>query len=114
MAIPTDNNGVARLRLTDKDSEIDSGKPWRACGDFGVIDPVVKYDDSLRVNAGYVLCEPRTPDYSWLGITGFPTKQVVQQGIVTPNACGKATASPRPGEVIIFVRPLTWWEKLKQ
>jgi hypothetical protein len=41
-------------------------------------------------------------------------KQVVQQGIVTANTCGKATASPKPGEVTIFVRPLTWWEQLKQ
>jgi hypothetical protein len=33
---------------------------------------------------------------------------------LTDNDCGKATASPKPGELIIFVRPLTWWEKLKQ
>jgi hypothetical protein len=39
---------------------------------------------------------------------------VLQQGIATPNTCGKATASPEPGDLIIFVRPLTWWEKLKQ
>ncbi len=114
MAIPTDKNGVARLRLTDRDSEIDTRNPWKGCGDFGVINPIVKYDDSLRINAGYVLCQQRTPDYSWLAMRDFSTEQVVRQGIVTANACGKATASPKPGEVIIFVRPLSWWEKLKQ
>jgi hypothetical protein len=114
MAIPTDNNGVASLRLTDKDAEIDIHNRWNGCGDFGVINPVVKYDNSLRIHAGYALCQPHTPDYSWLALTDFSTDRVIQQGIVTPNSCGSATASLKPGEVIIFVRPLSWWEKLKQ
>lgn len=114
MAIPTDENGVARVRLTDKDSEVDAGRRWRECGDFGVIDPVVKYSSSVRANAGYVLCQPHAPDYSWLALTTFSTEQLIQYGIVTPNSCGKATASLKPGEAIIFVRPLNWWEKLKQ
>jgi hypothetical protein len=106
MAIPTDKDGVASLRLTDKDSEINTRRPWKGCGDFGVINPVVKYDDSLRINAGYVLCQLRKPDYSWLATRDFSAKQVVQQGIVTANTCGAATASPKSGEVILFVRPL--------
>lgn len=114
MAIPTDENGVARLPLTDKDGEIDINNRWKGCGDFGVINPVVKYNDSLRINAGYVLCQSRTPDHSWLAVTDLSTKEVLQHGIATTNTCGKATASPKPGEVILFVRSLSWWEKLKQ
>jgi len=114
MAIPTDKNGVARLRLTEKDSEINIQSHWKGCGEFGVVNPVVKYNDSLRINAGYVLCQSRKSDYSWLAIRDFSTKEVLQRGVVTANTCGKATASPKPGEVIIFVRPLSWWEKLKQ
>jgi hypothetical protein len=114
MAIPSDENGVARLRLTDKDGEIDMNNRWKGCGDFGVISPVVKYNDSLRINAGYVLCQSRTPDHTWLAIADLSTKEVLQHGIVTPNTCGKATALPEPGEVIIFVRPLSWWEKQKE
>ena len=114
MAIPADNNGIALLRLTDKDEEININNRGKGCGEFGVIDPVVKYDDSLRINAGYAWCQAHGSDYSWLAIADFSMKQVVQQGIVTANTCGKATASPKPGEVTIFVRPLTWWEQLKQ
>lgn len=114
IAVPTDKNGVARLRLTDQDSEVDARRRWKGCGDFGVIDPVVKYESSIRINAGYVLCQPEAPDYSWLALTSLSTEQLIQKGIVTPNSCGKPTASPKPGEVIIFVRPLNWWEKLKQ
>ena len=114
MAIPTDTNGIAWLRLTDKDSDINIRNRWDRCGDFGVNNPVVKYDDSFRINAGYVLCQLHTHDYSWLAMTDFSTKQVLQQGVVTANTCSKVRASPEPGEVILFVRPLTWWEKLKQ
>jgi len=114
MAIPTDEKGVARLRVTDKDGEIDIHNRWNGCGDFGMVNPVVKYNDSLRINAGYVSCQSRASDHSWLAITDLSTKEVLQHGVVTANTCGKATASPKPGELIIFVRPLSWWEKLKQ
>jgi hypothetical protein len=114
IAIPTDKDGIARLRLTDKDGEIDIHDRWKDCGLFGVINPVVKYDDVLPINVGYVLCQSHTSDYSWLAITDLSTKELLQQGIVTTNTCGRATASPKLGEMIIFVRPLSWWEKLKQ
>ena len=113
LAIPTDSNGVATLRLTHKDSEVDVHNQWKACGYFGVKDPVVKYSDSLEINVGYVRCQTQTADYSWLSQTEFSMEQVIDHGVVTPNSCGKATASPKPGEVILFVRPLTWWEKMK-
>lgn len=113
MAIPTDKDGIARLRLTDKNAEVNIQNQWKGCGLFGVINPVVRYADSIRVNAGYVSCKPHTPDYSWLAMTDFSTKKVIKSGFVTPNACGKAKASPEPGDIIFFVRPLTLWEKLK-
>jgi hypothetical protein len=61
-----------------------------------------------------MLCEPHTPDYSWLATMRFATKKILQSGVVTANVCGKVTASPEPGEAILFVRPLSWWKKLKQ
>lgn len=110
LPISTDTSGVAQLYLTNHDAEV--GKPCPNCSNSKT--PVMKYDDTLKIQAGYVLCELRKSDYSWLFIMTFPTQKVLEQGIVTANTCGKATASPKPGEVVIFVRPLTWWEKLKQ
>ena len=114
MAIPTDKDGAAWLCLTDKDAGANAQNHPNSCGDFGVTHPVVKYADTIRVVAGYVLCQPHAPDYSWLATMEFATKQIVQHGIVTANSCGKSTVSPNPGELVIFVRPLTWWEKFKQ
>jgi len=110
----TDRSGSAVLRLTHADGEINTQSQLLSCGLRGLINPVVKYGDTISVRAGYVLCQRNTPDYSWLARTDFSTEEVLQRGIVTANICGKATASPKPGEVILFVRPLSWWEKLKQ
>jgi len=66
MAIPTDESGIARLRLTHNDSEIDIHNRWKGCGDFGVVNPVVKYDDSLHIRAGYV-CYANCANLTTLG-----------------------------------------------
>ncbi len=114
MAIPTDKNGVARLRLTDNDAEVTTAAGWEGCGGFGVINPIVKYKPFIEVNVAYVVCEPRGTDFSWLKLKHFSTERLVREGFVTANTCGKLTASARPGALIIFVRPLNFWEKLKQ
>ena len=110
----TDKDGTVTLHLTDDGANINNATQNLVCGLSGVINPVVKYGDTIYVRPGYVLCQFRSPDYSWLTMTNFSTEEILQNGVVTANTCGKATASPKPGEVIIFVRPLSWWEKLKQ
>lgn len=92
MVIPTDKDGVASLVLTDKEGEVNV-PDVEGDGSHVVVNPVVKYDDDLGINAPYVLCQPGTPDYSWLVIRHISTKQIVAQGVVTPNACGTATVS---------------------
>lgn len=114
LTIPTETDGAARLRLTNSDAEIKTDDSWKGCGDFGVINPVVRYKDLFKVNVGYVVCEPHGTDFSWLEVKKLSTKEVIERGVVTANTCGKPTASPTPGQVIIFVRPLNFWEKLKQ
>jgi hypothetical protein len=114
MMIPTDKDGIARLRLTDNDNEVYIHRRNKFPGDSVVNDPIVKYDDKMQVNIGHVICYPHVREYSWLATIDISSKQLLQQGIVWPNACGKVTEEPKPGELVIFVRPLTWWEKLKQ
>jgi hypothetical protein len=36
---------------------------------------------------------------------------VLAHGAVGANKCGKATAQPTPGQLVLFVRPPHWWEK---
>ena len=114
IAIPTDGNGVARLQLTLNAGEINIPNPSNDRGSIVVANPVVKYNESLRINVPFASCGSGGSNYSWLESEQFSAKQILQHGYVSPNTCGKPTASPNPGQVILFVRPLTWWEKLKQ
>ncbi|HWW24242.1 MAG TPA: hypothetical protein VNY78_10075 [Edaphobacter sp.] len=114
IVIPTDGNGVASLQLTRNTAEINIPTPSNDRGSVVVASPVVKYDDSLQINVGYVLCQPNVGDYSWLKTMDLTTSRVLQEGIAMANTCGKSRWPAKPGEVIIFVRPLNWWERLKE
>lgn len=113
IVVPTDGKGFARIQLTSNPSEVNI--PNSTNSGSNVVDhPIVKYDESLQINVPYVLCGSGGSNYSWLGLLNFSTKEILQRGYASPNTCGKITISPQPGQVILFVRPLTFWEKLKQ
>lgn len=113
IVVPTNGKGVARIQLTSNPREVNIPNSTNSGSD--VVDhPIVKYDESLQINVPYVLCGSRGSNYSWLKSEKFSTKEILHHGYASPNTCGKITASPQPGQVILFVRPLTFWEKLKQ
>jgi hypothetical protein len=114
--IPMDKDGVARLRLTHKDNEVDiSYNSKLGCGGTGAINPVLKYDDTLSTysTGDHPSCafSESVPNARWKEID-FSTKEVLQHGVISANTCGKVTASPQPGEVILFVRPRNFQEKV--
>ena len=113
IAIPTDDNGVARLQLTLNPNEenipISTGH-----GTIVEKHPVVKYDESFRINVPYVLCGVGEGNHSPLELKNLSTKEVLDHGYASGNTCGKVTASPQPGQVVLFVRPLRFMEKMKQ
>lgn len=115
--IPADKDGVAQLRLTQKDSEVDiSYNPKLGCGGNGAINPAFKYDDTLTiyVTGNHPSCALLESNplarYKALDLSA---KEVLQHGVVSANTCGEATASPQPGEVVVFVRTRNFQEKFR-
>jgi hypothetical protein len=145
--VPADKHGVAPLRLTHNDSEInvpeckgmqadgeklrlnpnkkdekEFNEKYKDCTGIEVDNPVVKYADSISIQTlpgdiswkaggggrsmGYVPCwvDSNQNKYSWTTITDFSTQDVLRQGVVTANTCGRAAVSANPGQVILFVR----------
>jgi hypothetical protein len=113
IVIPTHEKGIARLQLTMNPSEVNIPNSKNS-GSIVIDHPVAKYEESFRINAPYVLCEPGGGHYSWLELKNFSAKEVLDHGYASANTCRKVTASPQPGQVVLFVRPLTFWEKMKQ
>jgi hypothetical protein len=110
----TDGNGIFSLRLTQRDEKPNGESQRLACGLTGTVNFAMTYGDTISIRSGYALCQKDTRDHSWLARSIFSTDEVLQHGVVTANTCGKATAAQRPGELVLFVRPLAWWEKLKK
>lgn len=110
IAIPTDDSGVARLQLTLNPNEVNIPV---STGHGTIVEnhPVVKYDESFQINAPYVLCGSGKGKHTPLELKSFSTKKVLDHGYASENTCVKVTASPQPGQIVLFVRPLTFMEK---
>jgi hypothetical protein len=61
-------------------------------------------DCRMRVRYGKVV-EGGTTEWA------YRFADILAHGAVGGNKCGKATAQPIPGQLVLFVRPPHWWEK---
>jgi hypothetical protein len=71
--------------------------------------------NGLGINGAWTPCtrqklydsETRTYGNEYL----YPVSTIVASGLIARNNCSKITAAAKPGELVIFIRPTTWWEK---
>lgn len=42
----------------------------------------------------------------------YPISEILEHGAVSENRCGKATAKPKPGELILFIKPIPAWKRI--
>ena len=114
VVLHTDKSGIAELGLTQNDNEVHiSYNPTLGCGGTGATNPVVKYGDTLTTTTGdYPSCSfpERVPNARWKELD-FSTEEVLQHGVAAENTCGHVTASPQPGQVVLFVRRRNHQEK---
>lgn len=114
IVVATDQDGIARLELTSDAARVNISPVSPDSGSIVMPNPVMQYNESLRINVPYALCISQGSSSSWLTIQHFSTKQILEQGYVSPNTCGKTSVPQKPGQIIIFARPLTWLERWKQ
>jgi len=44
----------------------------------------------------------------------YPFKSILQLGVSSSNVCGRIRGKAAPGELIFFVRPRSFWEKMRE
>jgi hypothetical protein len=44
----------------------------------------------------------------------YSISRIIASGIAAPNGCTKRAVTAQPGEFFIFVRPMNFWEKMKE
>ncbi len=45
---------------------------------------------------------------------GYNLQEIAAKGVAAENHCGDAPARSRPGELVIFVRPVRWYEGINR
>jgi hypothetical protein len=109
--VATDDKGIARILLSYDDASARPGRKISACFGRATVDAVLRYGNSVDIIPNRdkaVDCRPRTNKWGTRDYS-YPMTLIIQRGIVPANACGKATATPTPGEVTLFVKPVHWW-----
>lgn len=123
LLVPTNKDGIAVLHLRGNEVTADAacqgwskeahrlegagtislmGDYYVACQEYGKLAP----GERPTPQNSAALTKELIPTYS--------IKEILQSGISSANSCGKVRAKAKPGELVFFVRPRSFWERLKQ
>ena len=83
----------------------------------GTVIVIVPHAEKSFLVAGEWLADCRggnKPGKNFIDSNVYELTQVFSTGIVTQNSCGKAQRQSIPGVLTFFVRPLHWWEKMRE
>jgi hypothetical protein len=114
----TNRDGVVVLRVSDDKLVAEAG-----CQGWPVQAAWPTGSEGILVTGDYyVACQeyakvvPNAAKPKFMGKIPplYPVKEILEPGISASNTCGKFRAKPKPGELIFFVRPPGFWEKMRQ
>ena len=124
LVAPTNSDGVVVLHFENNQATADAALR-HACNGMAVLGPKAVPNGMEEITIApdeYVGCqeygkvvpgEPVTPNLVRQLMPSYPIKKILESGISAANTCGKFRAEAKPGELVFFVRPRTWLEKLK-
>jgi hypothetical protein len=121
MVVPTNRYGVATLYVGGVGSAPTGAPGGRGCSGLETSHPIVPKLGTIEVRGGrYLFCQeytnivPGTPATTTEAMKPLPcysVARILTSGIAAGNTCGKFRAQAKPGELIVFARPLSLWEK---
>jgi len=118
---PTNNEGVVVLYFAD--NTVTAGSvPHPACGKWLAVSPKANPNDADAIvvsGAYYVICQELGEVHSGGHLERFippayKIRKILESGVSAANTCGKFRAQAKPGELIIFVRPPTFMERMRE
>jgi hypothetical protein len=122
---PTDGTGAVTLHIDGNMVSADAA-PARACKGTAISGPKPFADSDVRISVEpdfYVGCqeygrpspgEPLTKDTIPSMIPSYSVRAIRESGVFAGNSCSGLRVKAKPGELTLFVRPIHWWEKVKQ
>jgi|SRR5208283_1520991 len=120
---PTNKDGIVVLHLENDQMTADAQSP-HACNGMASLGPKVlpQGTDAITILPDeYMACQeyakvpnPAKPKFVAEVPPLYSIKKILESGVAASNTCGKFRAQAKPGELIFFVRPRSFWERLKE
>lgn len=117
MVAATNKNGSAALRLSENEITTEAGCPgWptqasRPAGSASIIvsgDRYIACQEYRKIKSGESPINPLTT------MPAYPVAKILESGMSAANTCGKFRTEAKPGELIIYMRSLHWWERMRR
>lgn len=119
----TNREGVVVLHSRGGQVAADATSP--PCNGLAILGPKAPTNEAGWISAlgdgdTYVVCQeyghpvpgqpPKPPTDL---IPTYPITKILESGVAAVNTCGKFTVEAKPGELILFARRMSFWEKMK-
>jgi hypothetical protein len=116
---PTNRKGIVELHIRNRQVTAPTTSP-HACNGLAIYGPKFLTNDleSISVIGDiHVACQEYGKRVAGQPagdvIPTYRISKIVKSGVAAANTCGKFKAEAKPGELILFVRPMSSWEKFK-
>jgi hypothetical protein len=120
---PTNKEGVVVLHLARNGATAASVSP-NPCVRTAILGPkpLPKDVETIAITSDeYVDCQEwakvipgEAPKDNLNRAPSYRIEKILESGVVAGNRCGKFRAEAKPGELIFFVRPASWLERMKR
>jgi hypothetical protein len=118
----TNSDGTVVLHVKGGQVTVVVSSP-KACNTQAIVGPKPFTDDkrSISVVGGiYVVCQEygnhvsgQPPPVNVDLIPTYAVTKILESGVAAANTCGRFRAEAKPGELVLFVRPMSFWERMK-
>jgi hypothetical protein len=120
---PTNKEAVVVLRMARNEVTADTVSP-SPCERTAIVGPkpLPKDVNTIAITSDeYVDCQEwakvipgQAPKDNLNRAPSYRIEKILESGVAASNRCGKFRAEAKPGELIFFVRPRSFWERLKE
>jgi len=122
LLVPTDKNGIAVLHLGGKEVTADAAcQGWSKQASAAGVEAIAVMGDYYvacqeygKISSRELTKPDALPAVIKEVVPSYPIKKILESGVAAGNTCGRFRAEAKPGELVLFVRPLSFLERLKQ
>ena len=117
MVAATDKDGVAALRVADTKilaETVCQGWPDQASGLSDVERITISGDRYIACQEYGKIVPGEPPTDPLTTMPSYPIKKILESGITSANTCGKLRIEAKPSELVFFVRPRSFWERMRE